>query len=119
MESLKELQLRYESLKRLGLKLNIERGQPGDDNFNLSNALLGIVTEKDVKTQSGFDVRNYPGGVLGLPEAREVFSVILGAKPDEMIIGNKSSLQILSHGLMEALLRGLVGSPVPWCRERA
>ena len=40
MESLKDLQLRYESLKGLGLKLNIERGQPGDDNFDLSNALL-------------------------------------------------------------------------------
>ena len=45
MESLKDLQLRYESLKGLGLKLNIERGQPGDDNFDLSNAMLGIVTE--------------------------------------------------------------------------
>jgi DNA-binding transcriptional MocR family regulator len=118
MESLKELQLRYESLKGLGLKLNIERGQPGDDNFDLSNALLGIVTEKDVKTQSGFDVRNYPGGVLGLPEARELFSGILGSTPDEMIIGNNSSLQILSHVLMWALLRGLAGSPAPWCRQQ-
>jgi hypothetical protein len=72
MESLKDLKARYDSLKGLGLKLNIERGQPGDDNFDLSNALLSIVTEKDVKTQSGFDIRNYPGGVLGLPEARKL-----------------------------------------------
>ncbi len=116
MESMKDLQLRYESLKGLGLQLNIERGQPGDDNFNLSNALLGNVTEKDVKTKSGFDVRNYPGGVLGLPEARELFSGILGVKPEEMIVGNNSSLQIISHVLMWALLRGLVGSPAPWCK---
>ena len=67
MESLKDLQLRYEALKGLSLKLNIERGQPGDDNFNLSNALLGIVAQKDIITKSGFDIRNYPGGVLGLP----------------------------------------------------
>ena len=60
MESLKDLQLRYESLKGLGLKLNIERGQPGDDDFDLSNALFGIVTEKDIKTPSCFDIRNYP-----------------------------------------------------------
>lgn len=116
MESLKDLQLRYESLKGLGLQLNIERGQPGDDNFNLSNALLGNVTEKDVKTKSGFDVRNYPGGVLGLPEARELFSGILGVRPEEMIVGNNSSLQIISHVLMWALLRGVVGSPAPWCK---
>jgi hypothetical protein len=60
MESLKDLQTRYDSLKSLGLKLNIERGQPGDDNFDLSNALFSIVTEKDIKTESGFDIRNYP-----------------------------------------------------------
>ena len=116
MESLKELQLRYESLKGLGLKLNIERGQPGDDNFDLSNALFGIVTEKDIKTQSGFDIRNYPGGVLGLPEARELFCGILGAKAEETMVGNNASLQILSQVLMWALLRGLVGSPAPWCK---
>jgi DNA-binding transcriptional MocR family regulator len=116
MENLKDLQLRYESLKGLGLKLNIERGQPGDDNFDLSNAMLGIVTEKDVKTKSGFDVRNYPGGVLGLPEARELFSGILGVKPEEMMVGNNASLLILSKVLMWALLRGLHGSPTPWCR---
>jgi len=116
MESLKDLQLRYESLKGLGLKLNIERGQPGDDDFDLSNALLGIVTEKDIKTQSGFDIRNYPGGVLGLPEARELFSGILGAKAEETMVGNNASLQILSQVLMWALLRGLVGSAAPWCK---
>jgi DNA-binding transcriptional MocR family regulator len=114
MESLKDLQLRYESLKGLGLKLNIERGQPGDENFDLSNALLGIVTEKDIKTKSGFDIRNYPGGVLGLPEARELLSGILGAKAEETMVGNNASLLILSQVLMWALLRGLVGSHAPW-----
>jgi len=116
MESLKELQERYESLKGLGLKLNIERGQPGDDNFDLCNALLGIVTEKDVKTQSGFDIRNYPGGVLGLPEARELFAGILGVKPEEVMAGNNASLLILSKVLMWSLLRGVSGSPAPWCK---
>jgi DNA-binding transcriptional MocR family regulator len=116
MENLKDLQLRYEALKRLGLKLNIERGQPGDDNFNLSNALFGIVTEKDTMTKSGFDIRNYPGGVLGLPEARELFAPVLGAKPEETMVGNNASLLILSKTLMWALLRGLVDSPAPWCK---
>ncbi|MGD0168961.1 MAG: aminotransferase class I/II-fold pyridoxal phosphate-dependent enzyme [Smithella sp.] len=116
MESLKDLQLRYEALKGLGLKLNIERGQPGDDDFNLSNALLGIVAPKDIITKSGFDIRNYPGGVLGLPEARELLSAILGAKPEETMVGNNASLLILSQILMWALLRGIVGSPAPWSK---
>jgi DNA-binding transcriptional MocR family regulator len=116
MENLKELQERYETLKGLGLKLNIERGQPGDDNFNLSNALLDTVTEKDIMTESGIDIRNYPGGVLGLPEARALCSAILGAKPEETLVGNNASLLILSKVLMWALLRGLVGSPEPWSK---
>ena len=116
MESLKDLQLRYEALKGLSLKLNIERGQPGDDNFNLSNALLGIVAQKDIITKSGFDIRNYPGGVLGLQEARELLSAILGAKPEETMVGNNASLLILSQILMWALLRGIVGSPAPWSK---
>ena len=114
MENLKDLQLRYEALKGLGLKLNIERGQPGDDNFNLSNGLFTIVTEKDVMTKSGFDIRNYPGGVLGLQEARELFCGMLGAKPDELMVGNNASLTIQSQVLMWAMLRGVVGSPAPW-----
>lgn len=116
MESLKDLQLRYETLKGLGLKLNIERGQPSDENFNLSNAMLTIVTEKDIMTQSGFDIRNYPGGILGLPEARTLFAPVLGAKPEEMLVGNNASLLLLSKVLMWAMLRGLLGSPAPWCK---
>lgn len=116
MESLKDLQARYDALKALDLKLNIERGQPGDDNFDLSNALFTIVTEKDIKTESGFDIRNYPGGVLGLPEARKLCAEILGVKPEETMVGNNASLLILSKVLMWALLRGLVNSPQPWCQ---
>jgi len=114
MENLKDLQVRYEALRSLGLKLNIERGQPGDENFNLSNSLFTIVTEKDAMTKSGFDIRNYPGGVLGLPEAREFFCGMLGAKPEETMVGNNASLSMISQVLMWAQLRGLVGSPAPW-----
>lgn len=117
MENLPDLQARYDALKGLNLKLNIERGQPGDDNFALSNKILTIVTEKDVMTGSGLDVRNYPGGVLGLPEARELFAPLLGAKPEETLVGNNASLLIISKVLMWAMLKGLLNSPAPWCRE--
>jgi DNA-binding transcriptional MocR family regulator len=116
MESLKDLQARYNDLKALNLNLNIERGQPGDDNFNLSNDLFTMVSEKDIKTESGFDIRNYPGGVLGLPEARKLCAEILGITPEETMVGNNASLFILANVLMWAQLRGLVGSPKPWCQ---
>lgn len=114
MESLPDLQTRYNNLKSSGLKLNIERGQPADDNFNLSNALLSIVSEKDIITESGFDIRNYPGGILGIPEARQLCAEILGVRPEETMVGNNASLLILANVLMWILLRGLPGSPRPW-----
>jgi len=51
-----------------------------------------------------------------LPEAREFFAGILDVQPEEVMVGNNSSLQIISSVLMWALLRGLVGSPVPWSK---
>ncbi|RPJ09909.1 MAG: aminotransferase class I/II-fold pyridoxal phosphate-dependent enzyme [Spirochaetaceae bacterium] len=118
MDNLKELQEKYEARKALGLSLNIERGQPGDDNLSLSNPMLSIISEKDIKTPSGFDIRNYPGGVLGLPEARELAAEILGVKPDQTMAGNNASLLILSQVLIWALLRGLVKSLEPWGKTK-
>ncbi|MBN1525684.1 MAG: aminotransferase class I/II-fold pyridoxal phosphate-dependent enzyme [Spirochaetales bacterium] len=117
MESLEQLQQKYEELKKLNLTLNIERGQPGDDNLDLSNPLLSIVTEKDIFTEGGLDIRNYPGGVLGLPEMRAIGAEIMGVKTEETMAGNNASLKMLSNVLMWALIRGLKNSPAPWMGE--
>ncbi len=116
MGAMKELQNRYEALKAQGLKLNIVRGQPGDDDFDLSNPMLTIVDGHDVKTPGGIDIRNYPGGVEGLPEIRAVAAGILRVTPEETIVGNNASLKLLSEVLCFALLKGLKGSARPWCR---
>jgi len=71
---------KYDAFKQMNLSLNMELGQPADDNFDLSLPLLDIVGASDVITYSGIDVRNYPGGIPGLPEAREVFSEQFGSR---------------------------------------
>ncbi len=114
MEDLTQLEQQYESFCQMNLKLNIERGQPGDENFDLSNGMLTILDERKIVTESGVALRNYPGGVCGLPEARELFAEILGISADEMIVGNNSSLKLLSNTLMWAKLRGLKTSDQPW-----
>jgi DNA-binding transcriptional MocR family regulator len=119
MSDLKELQKQYKALKALGLKLTIERGQPGDDDFDLSNPMLTIVDGRDVKTPGGIDIRNYPGDVRGLLEIRVIAAEILGVKPEETIVGNNASLKLLSEVLCFALIRGLKGSPRPWCQCQA
>jgi len=108
---------RYEQYKRMGLQLNMQRGQPGDENFDLSNPMLTIVDETDLVTPSGVAIRNYPGGIAGLPEARALFASVIGVKPSEVIVGNNASLRLMANTLMWALLRGLKNSTAPWAGQ--
>ena len=101
----------------MGLALNMQRGQPADADYDLSNKMLTIVNDTDLVTPSGIAIRNYPGGVAGLPEARELFAGVLGVRPEEMIVGNNSSLKLMSNTLMWAMLKGLKDSPKPWSQE--
>ncbi len=117
MSDLKALQEQYEQFKSMGLALNMQRGQPSDADFDLSNKMLTIVDETDVVTPGGVDIRNYGGSVAGLPEARQLFGDMLGVRPEEVIVGNNASLKLMSTTLMWALIKGLKDSPRPWSQE--
>lgn len=114
MKDLEHLRKEYDALKALNLDLNMQRGQPSDEDFDLSNAMLTILGPDDVVTPHGTDVRNYGGGIAGLPEARELFADVLGVAPEETMVGNNSSLSMMADVLMWAMLRGLRGSERPW-----
>jgi len=114
VKTMDEIRSRYEQFKQIGLKLNLQRGQPSDQDFDLANPMLTIVNEQDVVTPSGVAIRNYPGGIAGLPEARELFAAVLGARPEEMIVGNNASLNLMANTLMWALLKGMLHSDAPW-----
>ena len=96
----------------------MQRGQPSDADFDLSNEMLTIVGEEDTQTPSGIAIRNYPGGIAGLPEARDLFSKVIGVDPQEIIVGNNSSVQLLGEIVMWAFIRGLKHSDEPWCKEK-
>jgi DNA-binding transcriptional MocR family regulator len=112
-----DIQQQYENYKAQGLKLNMQRGQPSDQDFDLSLPMLNIIDSEDVVTPSGIDIRNYPGGVAGLPEARALFCKQLGVEPPEIIIGNNSSLELMSSILSWALLKGVKGSESGWVTQ--
>ena len=114
MDTLATLQKQYDTYKKMGLSLTMQRGQPSDADFDLSNDMLNSVTAADLVSESGVALRNYPGGVKGLPEARQLFGDMLSVSADEMIVGNNSSLKLISETLMWAMLRGLKNSPAPW-----
>ncbi len=117
MDSLQTLRKKYQAIQAMNLNLNMQRGQPSDADFDLSNGMLNILAEGDLVTPSGIALRNYPGGQAGLPEARELFATVLGVHPDEMIVGNNASLKLMSNTFMWALLRGLQHSEAPWVSQ--
>ena len=107
----------HQEYKTRNLSLNMERGQPSDANFDLSLPILSAVNDTNYTTDNGVDIRNYPGGVLGLSEAREIFCEQLGVGPDEIMIGNNSSLELMCSFLTRALLRGVNGSSAGWIHD--
>ncbi|MBK8902181.1 MAG: aminotransferase class I/II-fold pyridoxal phosphate-dependent enzyme [Anaerolineaceae bacterium] len=117
MDTLQALHEKYQAVQAMNLSLNMQRGQPSDADFDLSNPMLTILDETDLVTPSGIALRNYPGGQAGLPEARALFATILGVEPEEMIVGNNASLKMMSNTLMWALLRGLKHSDGPWFNQ--
>lgn len=108
----------FEQLRAKNLHLDMQRGQPSDADFDLSSGLFSVVGPDDVVTPSGIDIRNYPGGVAGLPEARALFADYLAVKSAEVIVGNNASLTLMSHVLSWALLRGLRQCAAPWVDQK-
>jgi DNA-binding transcriptional MocR family regulator len=111
--NLPDLKQQFESYKSMKLNLNMQRGQPSDADFDLSNELLTCVDASDVLTPSKIDIRNYSTTIAGLPEAREYFAQMMGVKTSETMVGNNASLEMMSSTLMWAMLRGLQGHK-PW-----
>lgn len=103
----------YETIRAKGLALNMQRGQPSDADFDLSNDLLRSVGPDDVMVD-GLDIRNYPGGVNGLPSARRLFADYLDVAPEQVLVWNNASLELQAFVLTFALLHGLPSSAGPW-----
>lgn len=118
MSDLQQLRARYDEVKALGLSLSMTRGQPSDEQFDLSNGLLGVLSVEDLVTPSGIALRNYPGGAAGLPEARALFGDMLGVNADEVICGNNASLALMSQTLTCCLLKGARADSSPWAGSR-
>lgn len=103
----------YEEFKKKGLNLTMARGVPAPEQLDLSINMLVRCLDGDYKSKSGADCRSY--GVLdGIPEAKELFTEMLGVGMDEIIVGGNSSLQMMYDTIIRALQLGVLGSDKPW-----
>jgi aspartate/methionine/tyrosine aminotransferase len=112
-----ELQEQYQKYCDMGLNLDLSRGKPGKDQVDLSNDMLTVIRDgADCIAENGTDCRNY--GVLdGIPEAKRLFSDLLGIPEANILVAGNSSLNLMYDSVVRALIYGVYGGNGPWCRQ--
>jgi DNA-binding transcriptional MocR family regulator len=106
----------YAAFQAKGLKLNLTRGKPSAAQLDLSNGLLSLPSAKDYLAADSTDCRNY-GNLQGLAEARHLFSELLGAPADQVLVANNASLALMHDAIVYSLLKGSCDSAAPWSRQ--
>lgn len=110
------LQSAYEALQARGLKLNLTRGKPSPAQLEFSAELMTLPGAAGWRAEEATDCRNY-GGLQGLAEARRLFSGMMGAPPEQVIVANNSSLALMHDIVVYSLLKGTCDSATPWSRQ--
>jgi DNA-binding transcriptional MocR family regulator len=112
----RQLQDSYDAFKHRGLKLDLTRGKPCPAQLDLSAALLSLPGSADYVGEGAVDCRNY-GGLQGLAEARILFSGIMGAPAEQVVVANNSSLALMHDTIVYALLKGTCDSAAAWSKQ--
>lgn len=103
------LEERYNEFKARGLKLDMSRGKPCKEQLDLSVALNDVADY----VSNGVDVRNY-GMLDGIPSCKKLFAELMGVKPENVIVGPTSSLNLMYDYISQCYTHG-AGS-TPWCK---
>jgi len=112
---LARVQQDYEALRGYKLNLNLTRGKPETAQLALSDDMIHTLDDGNYEID-GMDARNY-GELAGLPSCRKLFADILYCKPEEVILGNNASLQLMYDLIAKAYTHGLKNSVRTWAKE--
>jgi len=112
---LSRVQQDYEALRGYKLNLNLTRGKPETAQLALSDDMIRTLDDGNYEID-GMDARNY-GELAGLPSCRKLFADLLFCKPEEVILGNNASLQLMYDLIAKAYTHGLKNSVRPWSKE--
>ncbi|MDE5584695.1 MAG: aminotransferase [Ruminococcus sp.] len=109
-----EVEAQYNDFKAQGLCLNMSRGNPCNEQLELSLGMLSAFDNGNFMSENGVDVRNY-GMLDGIPEAKKLFSDMIGVESDEVIIFGNSSLNAMYWAVQCAFNKGILGC-TPWSK---
>ena len=99
----------YDAIVAEGNKVDIARGKPCNEQLDIAMPMLDMAEQLKAMPKS---YRNY-GMLEGIPEMRGLFAEILGVKPDTVIVGGSSSLNLMYDTIQRNLQFGVCGGK-PW-----
>lgn len=109
------LRAEYEKIKGLGLKLNMARGVPGQEQLSISLSMLDIIhSDSDCRAIDGSDCRNY-GLLDGIPSCKRLMAQMLGVTPDMVMVGGNSSLNMMFDTIACFMTKPAVEGMPAWC----
>jgi len=105
----------FNDFKKEGLKLDLTRGKPSGEQLDLANPMDGILNQ-NFTLADGSDARNY-GGLMGIPEARQLGAEMLDVDPEQVMVGDNSSLSLMYRYVSFACLQGINGPESSWQKQ--
>ena len=111
----KELSNAFEDVKGKGLKLDMSRGKPSQEQLDLSMGVLDMISSQtECRAEDGVDCRNY-GDMEGIPEAKKLMADMMDTKPENVIVCGNASLTVMFDTVSRSMTHGVCGS-TPWCK---
>ncbi len=110
-----EVEARYDEAKAKGLKLDMSRGKPSQEQLDLSNGMMDVLNgDSDMRCETGVDCRNY-GVMDGIPEARRLLADMSEVPEKNILIYGNSSLNVMFDTVARAMSMGICGH-TPWAQ---
>ena len=111
----KDLELQYEDAKGKGLKLDMSRGKPSEEQLDMTMPMMDVFnSHSDMRDDHGVDTRNY-GNLEGIWSARKLLGDMLGVGPEKVIVFGTASLNVMYDSISRSMTHGVMGS-TPWCK---